>query len=61
MVIASSAPAAARRVFPRPQRIEQMLFDGAPKPASGQLTPDPASPGLGLRLRAADAERFRRL
>ncbi len=42
------------------QRIEQMLFDGAPKPASGQLTPDPASPGLGLRLRA-DAERFRRL
>ena len=42
------------------QRIEQMLFDGAPKPHGGELTPDPASPGLGLRLRAADAERFRR-
>jgi L-alanine-DL-glutamate epimerase-like enolase superfamily enzyme len=42
------------------QRIEQMLFDGAPKPERGELTPDPASPGLGLRLRAADAERFRR-
>jgi L-alanine-DL-glutamate epimerase-like enolase superfamily enzyme len=42
------------------QRIEQMLFDGAPKPEGGELTPDPAAPGLGLRLRAADAERFRR-
>jgi L-alanine-DL-glutamate epimerase-like enolase superfamily enzyme len=42
------------------QRIEQMLFDGAPKPESGELTPDPTAPGLGLRLRAADAERFRR-
>jgi L-alanine-DL-glutamate epimerase-like enolase superfamily enzyme len=41
------------------QRIEQMLFDGAPRPDGGELTPDPASPGLGLRLRAADAERFR--
>jgi L-alanine-DL-glutamate epimerase-like enolase superfamily enzyme len=43
------------------QRIEQMLFDGAPKPEGGELTPDPESPGLGLRLRATDAERFRRL
>ena len=43
------------------QRIEQMLFDGAPKPERGELTPDAGSPGLGLRLRAADAERFRRL
>jgi L-alanine-DL-glutamate epimerase-like enolase superfamily enzyme len=42
------------------QRIEQMLFDGAPTPEDGELTPDPAAPGLGLRLRAADAERFRR-
>ena len=42
------------------QRIEQMLFDGAPDPVGGELTPDPASPGLGLRLRTADAERFRR-
>ena len=42
------------------QRIEQMLFDGAPKPERGELTPDPASPGLGMRLRTADADRFRR-
>ncbi len=32
------------------QRIEQMLFDGAPDPAGGELTADPAAPGLGLRL-----------
>jgi L-alanine-DL-glutamate epimerase-like enolase superfamily enzyme len=42
------------------QRIEQMLFDGVPRPAGGQLTPDPVSPGLGMRLRAADAEPFRK-
>jgi L-alanine-DL-glutamate epimerase-like enolase superfamily enzyme len=42
------------------QRIEQMLFDGAPVPECGELTPDPASPGLGMRLRTADADRFRR-
>jgi L-alanine-DL-glutamate epimerase-like enolase superfamily enzyme len=42
------------------QRIERMLFDGVPEPAGGALIPDPAAPGLGLRLRAADAERYRR-
>lgn len=42
------------------QRIEQLLFDGALDPAGGVLTPDPGEPGLGLRLRAADAERYRR-
>jgi len=42
------------------QRIEQMLFDGAPKPEGGELTPDPAAPGLGIRLRHSDAEQFRR-
>jgi L-alanine-DL-glutamate epimerase-like enolase superfamily enzyme len=42
------------------QRIEQMLFDGAPRPEGGELTPDPAAPGLGIRLRHPDAERFRR-
>jgi L-alanine-DL-glutamate epimerase-like enolase superfamily enzyme len=42
------------------QRIEQMLFDGAPTPEGGELTPDPAAPGLGIRLRDRDAERFRR-
>jgi L-alanine-DL-glutamate epimerase-like enolase superfamily enzyme len=40
------------------QRIEGMLFDGALSPAGGDLVPDPAEPGLGLRLRARDAQQF---
>jgi L-alanine-DL-glutamate epimerase-like enolase superfamily enzyme len=40
-------------------RIESMLFDGALDPRGGALRPDPARPGLGLALKAADAERFR--
>jgi L-alanine-DL-glutamate epimerase-like enolase superfamily enzyme len=42
------------------QRIEHLLFDGAAAPERGELTPDPVSPGLGLRLRTTDAERYRR-
>ena len=42
------------------QRIEGMLFDGVLSPAGGMLTPDPGLPGLGLALRSADAEPFRR-
>jgi len=42
------------------QRIEQMLFDGTLDPAGGALTPDPGQPGLGLQLRAADAEQYRK-
>ena len=42
------------------QRIEQMLFDGTLDPHGGVLSPDPGQPGLGLQLRAADAERYRR-
>ena len=41
------------------QRIERMLFDGTLDPEGGVLTPDPDRPGLGLELRAADAERYR--
>jgi len=40
-------------------RIESMLFDGVLDPHGGVLRPDPARPGLGLALKAADAERFR--
>ncbi|MGA9831255.1 MAG: enolase C-terminal domain-like protein, partial [Trebonia sp.] len=40
-------------------RIESMLFDGALDPHGGVLRPDPARPGLGLALKAADAEKFR--
>lgn len=39
-------------------RIEGMLFDGTLAPEHGLLTPDRGRPGLGLELRAGDAERF---
>jgi L-alanine-DL-glutamate epimerase-like enolase superfamily enzyme len=42
------------------QRIERELFDGALDPEGGELTPDPSRCGLGLELRAADAEKYRR-
>lgn len=40
------------------QRIEAMLFDGAPKPSNGLIAPDLSRPGHGLALREADALRF---
>lgn len=39
-------------------RIEDMLFDGVLTPRGGRLHPDPSRPGLGLRLKRQDAERF---
>lgn len=39
-------------------RIEQMFFDGTPKPHNGKLAPDLSRPGLGLELRRADAAKF---
>lgn len=41
------------------QRIERMFFDGALDPGGGSLRPDPGRAGLGMVLRAADAEPFR--
>jgi L-alanine-DL-glutamate epimerase-like enolase superfamily enzyme len=40
-------------------RIERMLFDGAPQPRNGAITPDLTRSGLGLSLKECDAERFR--
>jgi L-alanine-DL-glutamate epimerase-like enolase superfamily enzyme len=41
-------------------RIEQMLFEGAPRPErNGMVRPDLTRPGNGLVLRHADAERYR--
>jgi L-alanine-DL-glutamate epimerase-like enolase superfamily enzyme len=40
------------------QRIERMLFEGAPVPRDGLLSPDLERPGLGLDLKRADAARF---
>jgi L-alanine-DL-glutamate epimerase-like enolase superfamily enzyme len=42
------------------QRIEGMFFDGTLDPADGAMTPDQGRPGLGLALRKADTERYRR-
>ena len=39
-------------------RIEEMLFDGLPKPVNGALRPDLSRAGNGLELKRADAERF---
>jgi len=39
-------------------RIEQMLFDGGPTLAGGELHPDPTRPGLGLELRRDVATRY---
>jgi hypothetical protein len=39
-------------------RVESMLFDGTLSPTDGALCPDSTVPGLGLTLRAADAEQF---
>jgi len=36
-------------------RIEQMLFDGAPRPVAGVLRPDLSRPGMGLEFKRVDA------
>ncbi|HET7789040.1 MAG TPA: enolase C-terminal domain-like protein [Myxococcales bacterium] len=40
------------------QRIERLLFEGAPEPEHGLLRPDLSRPGLGLAFRRKDAERY---
>jgi L-alanine-DL-glutamate epimerase-like enolase superfamily enzyme len=40
------------------ERIEHMLFDGAPEPVDGALRPDPSRPGLGIEFKRSDAERY---
>jgi len=39
-------------------RIENMFFEGAPKPVHGELRPDLSRPGMGIELKQADAQRF---
>jgi L-alanine-DL-glutamate epimerase-like enolase superfamily enzyme len=39
-------------------RIEQMLFEGAPRAADGMIRPDLGRPGHGLEFKSRDAERF---
>jgi L-alanine-DL-glutamate epimerase-like enolase superfamily enzyme len=41
------------------QRIEDMLFDGTPRPGpDGCLAPDPDRPGLGIEFKRADAAQY---
>ena len=40
-------------------RIESMLFEGAPQPEGGHLSPAADRVGLGLELKRADAEAYR--
>ncbi len=40
------------------ERIEHLLFDGAPTPEQGALHPDLSRPGMGLDFKHADAERY---
>ncbi|HWK49698.1 MAG TPA: enolase C-terminal domain-like protein [Steroidobacter sp.] len=39
-------------------RIEQMLFDGAPRVTNGEISPDLARPGCGLEFKHVDAQRY---
>jgi L-alanine-DL-glutamate epimerase-like enolase superfamily enzyme len=41
-------------------RVDRLLFDGVLDPAGGALRPDLTRPGMGLELKEADAERYRR-
>ena len=39
-------------------RIEEMFFDGNPKPLNGVLVPDLSKPGIGLTLKKADVKKY---
>jgi L-alanine-DL-glutamate epimerase-like enolase superfamily enzyme len=39
-------------------RIEQMLFDGAPRVKNGTIEPDLSRPGMGLEFKQSDAEPY---
>lgn len=39
-------------------RIERMFFDGFCEPVNGHMAPDLSRPGMGLELKAKDAEKF---
>lgn len=57
---AAIAPLAHVEYFHDHARIEALLFDGNPPLVQGELRPDPQAPGLGLRLREREAERYER-
>jgi L-alanine-DL-glutamate epimerase-like enolase superfamily enzyme len=58
-LMAAARPGLHMEWFHDHERIEGMMFDGAPRPVRGRLAPDPDAPGLALRLREADAAPYR--
>jgi L-alanine-DL-glutamate epimerase-like enolase superfamily enzyme len=57
-LLCAARPAIHAEWFHDHVRIEQALFDGAPRPQGGLLRPDRSRPGLGLELREADARPY---
>lgn len=55
----AAAPVRHIEYFHDHVRIERLLFDGALSPVCGALRPDRGRPGMGLTLRARDAEPYR--
>jgi len=58
-LMCAARPAVHLEYFHDHVRIEQMLFDGFVAARNGAMTPDRSRPGLGIELKAADAERYR--
>ncbi len=52
------APMRHAELFHDHERIERMLFDGAPEVEAGAIRPDFSRPGLGLEFKWEDAERY---
>ncbi|MGB6055292.1 MAG: enolase C-terminal domain-like protein, partial [Burkholderiaceae bacterium] len=52
-------PALHLEYFHDHARIEHLLFDGAPLPRDGRLSPDMSRPGLGIEFKEADAGCYR--
>lgn len=58
-VCCAARPAIHMEYFHDHARIEQMLFDGAPVPVDGRLSPDLDRPGLGIEWKEKDAQCYR--
>jgi L-alanine-DL-glutamate epimerase-like enolase superfamily enzyme len=58
-LMCAARPAMHLEYFYDHVRIEQRLFDGFRPPRDGRMAPDRSRPGLGVELKARDAERFR--
>lgn len=52
------APAVHMEYFHDHERIERMVFEGAPAPRHGVLRPDPSLPGLGLEFKRSEAAHY---